>query len=168
MRDAAGRSEWVLRDACVADVAGLARIWHEGWHDAHAAILPPDLRRLRTREDFAERLRTLLPQTRIAEGTAGPMGFCITRANELYQLYVASAGRGAGVGAALLADAEERMMQSGAENAWLACAIGNRPAERFYSKHGWQRTRPVVIETDTSEGPFELVVWRYEKALQTA
>ena len=37
-----------VRAAQEADVGPLATIWHEGWHDAHARIVPAALTRDRT------------------------------------------------------------------------------------------------------------------------
>ena len=49
--------------------------------------------------------------------------------------------------------------------AWLACAIGNDRAARFYEKCGWTRMGTMINEAETSRGPFSLEVWRYEKQL---
>jgi hypothetical protein len=49
--------------------------------------------------------------------------------------------------------------------AWLACAIGNARAARFYEKSGWAMARVETVPTETSEGLFPLEVWRYEKRL---
>jgi len=93
------------------------------------------------------------------------MGFCITKGSELYQLYVCSDARGAGIASALIRDAETRLSKQGVRTAWLACAIGNERAARFYEKQGWRRTGSVVEHLDVEGGTFPLEVWRYEKAL---
>lgn len=49
---------------------------------------------------------------------------------------------------------------------WLACAIGNDRAARFYEKNGWRRAGTIINEADTERGPFPLEVWRYEKPLR--
>jgi ribosomal protein S18 acetylase RimI-like enzyme len=99
-------------------------------------------------------------------GPAGePVGFCIVRGDELYQLFVSAPSRGSGVAAALIADAEARLSENGVATAWLACAIGNARAARFYEKSGWRRVGTVVDHLETSEGTFPLEVWRYEKSL---
>lgn len=36
---------------------------------------------------------------------------------------------------------------------------------RLYEKHGWRRAGVVVHPLETSEGPFPLEVWRFEKRL---
>jgi uncharacterized protein (DUF924 family) len=89
------------------------------------------------------------------------------KGDELYQLFVSAQGRGSGVAAALIADAEARLAARGVEPAWLTCAIGNDRAARFYEKCGWQRTGTVTEELDTPEGTLRLDVWRFEKRLNT-
>ena len=84
---------------------------------------------------------------------------------DFYQLYVSAGSRGSGVAAALMADAEARLSGSGVQTAWLACAIGNERAARFYEKRGWHRVGNVVHRVDTSDGIFPLEVWRYEQSL---
>jgi hypothetical protein len=48
---------------------------------------------------------------------------------------------------------------------WLACAIGNERAARFYEKRGWVMAREVVNRLETPAGVFEVAMWRYEKAV---
>jgi GNAT superfamily N-acetyltransferase len=87
------------------------------------------------------------------------------KSDELYQLYVSAESRGSGVAAALISDAEERLLQDGVKTAWLACAIGNERAARFYEKCRWQRVGKMINELATPNGIFPLEVWRYEKVL---
>ena len=84
---------------------------------------------------------------------------------ELYQFYVSAGSRGSRVAGALIADAEARLAASGVATAWLACAIGNERAARFYAKHGWHRVGTMINRLDTPSGAFLLEVWRYEKSL---
>ena len=155
-----------VRAAEPGEIDRLAQLWFDGWQDAHLDILPAELRRFRTLESFRERLEAALPHVRVAGPPGEPAGFSIVKGDELYQLYVSSAARGTGVAAALIADAEARIAQSGEDVAWLACAIGNARAERFYEKHGWKRIGAVVSQLETPEGIFPLEVWRYEKRVR--
>jgi ribosomal protein S18 acetylase RimI-like enzyme len=156
----------VVRDAEAAEIDQLATLWHEGWHEAHALIVPAELTRLRTRENFRSRLQEALPKVRVAGALGHPVGLCIVRGAELYQLYVSRQSRGSGVAVALIGDAEARLLMSGVQTAWLACAIGNQKAARFYEKSGWFRKGIFTHQTETSAGTFSLEVWRYEKSLQ--
>jgi GNAT superfamily N-acetyltransferase len=154
-----------VRAAEAEDIEHLARVWHDGWHEAHAQIVPAALTRLRTVASFQERLQAALPEIRAVGPARAPVAFCIVRGDELYQLFVSAPARGSSVAVALMADAEARFTESGVETAWLACAIGNERAARFYEKCGWRRTGTMVNPAETEHGPFPLEVWRYEKSL---
>jgi ribosomal protein S18 acetylase RimI-like enzyme len=154
-----------VRPAEEAEIDHLAQVWYDGWQDAHARILPAELTRIRTLESFGDRLRAALPDVRVVGPFPSPVGFCIVKGDELYQLYVSSEARGSGAAAALMANAEARLAEDGVEIAWLACAIGNERAARFYEKCGWRRAGTVSYEPDASNGT-PLEVWRYEKRLR--
>jgi ribosomal protein S18 acetylase RimI-like enzyme len=154
-----------LRDAESADVPRLAQIWYDGWQDAHAEILPAELKRRRTPESFRDRLAAGLADVRVAGPVGAPVGFCMRKEAELYQLYVSAETRGSGLAKALVDDAEQKFLEEGIETAWLACAIGNERAARFYEKCGWRRVGVMTSQLPTQEGIFPLDVWRYEKAI---
>jgi ribosomal protein S18 acetylase RimI-like enzyme len=155
----------IVRAAEPAEIDDLARLWYDGWQDAHAPILPTELKRRRTLESFRERLEAALSRTRVIGPPGSPVGFSIIKHDELYQLYVAAEARGSGAAAILLADAEAQLASSGATTAWLACAIGNHRAARFYEKHGWRRAGTMTSHLDTPQGVFVLEVWRFERRL---
>ena len=155
-----------IRDAEEGEIARLARLWYDSWQDAHARIVPVELPRLRTVERLQERLAAMLPSVRVVDLAGEPAGLCATKGDELYLLYLSAEARGSGIAAALLADAETRLAQGGVEVAWLACAIGNDRATRFYEKCGWQRVGTEVKQLETPNGSFPLEVWRYEKRLR--
>ena len=147
------------------DIDPLAQLWSDGWRDAHAEIVPPQLTRLRTVASFRDRLQAALPTIRVVGPPGAPIGFSIVKGDELYQLFVSAEARGSGVAVILIDDAEARLWTSGVRTAWLACAIGNRRAARFYEKRGWRLAGTMINQLDTVEGNFRLEVWRYEKAL---
>lgn len=151
-----------------AEIEHLAKLWYDGWQDAHARILPAQLARYRTLESFKRRLQLALPDVRVAGLSGLPLGFCIIKNDEIYQLYVSADARGSGIAAALLADAEARLTANGIETAWLACAIGNERAAKFYEKNGWRRVGEMTNQLETPDGLFPLEVWRYEKSLLQA
>jgi GNAT superfamily N-acetyltransferase len=110
------------RAAATGELDHLAIAWYEGWRDVHEGILPTELTRARTLESFRERLQAALQQVRVVGPPGTPLGFSLLKDDELYQLYVAREGRGTGLAAAWVADAEDRLAKSGFETAWLACA----------------------------------------------
>ena len=126
-----------VRAAEAHEVDHLARLWHQGWHDAHAAFAPAGLVRARTLDSFRDRLAAALADTFIIGTPGAPSGFYMLKDDELYQFYLAREARGSGIAAVLLADAEARLAKRGIITEWLACAIGIDRAARFYEKCGW-------------------------------
>jgi ribosomal protein S18 acetylase RimI-like enzyme len=154
-----------VRCAEAAELDQLARLWHDAWRDAHEKLAPPEVTRARTLTSFRDRLAAMLPDVSVVGPAGTALGLCIIKDEELYQLFVAREARGSGVAAALLDDGEARLARRGVRTAWLACAIGNNRAARFYEKRGWVRARTMVNRIDTADGVFEVELWRYEKAL---
>ena len=58
-----------IRAAEPADLEALAVLWRDGWHDAHAALVPAELVRRRTPDNFHTRMTAMLPTVR----TLGPV-----------------------------------------------------------------------------------------------
>ena len=154
-----------VRQAESEEVDRLAQIWYEGWRDAHLEIVPAELARVRTYENFHGRLEKELGEVRVIGEVGTPIGFSMTKADELYQLYVSRDARGTGAAQKLIAEVERRLAERGFPTAWLGCAIGNERAARFYEKSGWHLARNYVSELIVPDGIFELEVWRYEKDL---
>jgi GNAT superfamily N-acetyltransferase len=157
-----------IRPAEESEIEQLAKLWYDGWQDAHARIVPAQLARHRTLESFTHRLRAALPNTRVAGSSGQPLGFSIIKDDELYQFYVSAQARGSGVAAILIADAEARLAANGVGTAWLGCAIGNQRAAKFYENNGWRRIGNMISQLATPAGLFPLEVWRYEKKLLQA
>jgi GNAT superfamily N-acetyltransferase len=155
----------IARPADRSEASVLTRLWYDGWQDGHAAIVPAALTRARTFENFAERMSAALADVRVIGPLGAPFGFAMLKGDELYQFYVSSAARGTGVAAVLMVDAEAQLSERGVATAWLACAVGNARAAKFYQKSGWHLARTEISRLDTVDGPFDLEIWRYEKLL---
>lgn len=157
--------DMIVRSPEPTEIPQLARVWYDAWRDAHARLLPAELVRLRTFESFRDRLANDLPRVRVVGPLGAPVGLCTIKGDELYQLFVAASARGTGAAVLLVVDAEKRLAEQGVEAAWLTCAIGNERAARFYEKLGWRRVGTMVADLETTEGPFRLESWKYEKRL---
>jgi GNAT superfamily N-acetyltransferase len=154
-----------VRSAEGHDLDSLAKVWYDSWNDAHARLVPAELTRLRTLENFRERLKADLPHIRVVGPPGAPVGLCMIKDDELFQLFVAADARGSGAAAALIADGEAQLARAGVETAWLACVVGNDRAARFYEKSGWRRVGTMINLAETPERVFEVEAWRYEKLL---
>ena len=104
----------IARPADASETGALARLWYDGWQDAHAAILPATLARA-ARARLAERMAAALADVGVIGPQGAPLGFAMLKGDELYQFYVASEARGAGIAAALMADAETQLSARGVE-----------------------------------------------------
>ena len=137
-----------------SEIAHLAQLWYDGWQDAHAKVVPAELKRLRTLQSFHDRMAHLLADTRVIGPVGQPLGFCAIMEDELYQLYVAAAARGTHVAADLIDDGEARLRERGVKTAWLSAAIGNERALRFYEKRGWRRVGAFASPASTPSNCF--------------
>jgi GNAT superfamily N-acetyltransferase len=133
-----------LRPARDVDAPKIAEIWYEGWRDGHLGNVPDELVALRTQGSFTLRASQRIGDTVVALVEADLAGFVMVVDDELEQVYVSRRHRGAGVAAALLADAERLVKANGHDRAWLAVVPGNARARRFYERSGW-----------TDDGPFD-------------
>lgn len=157
--------DYILGSATNRQLEQICAVWEAGWHEAHDKIVPPSLCALRTTDSFRERTLENLRHTRVVIGKSEVLGFCMVKNDELYQMYVSGCARGSGVAKALIDDAESRIRANGHNMAWLACAVGNERAARFYEKSGWTNAGCDVVNLDTSEGAYPMEVWRFEKKL---
>ena len=130
-------SEVVVRPATPADAADVARIWAAGWPDGHLGNVPDELVQARTSESFRSRAPGRVGDTSVAEVDGEVAGFVMVVADEVEQVYVDAAHRGTGIAGLLLTEAERRVAVGGHGRAWLAVAVGNDRAKRFYERQGW-------------------------------
>jgi GNAT superfamily N-acetyltransferase len=152
-----------IRNPLPSEIEPLAQLWLAGWRDAHLEIVPPELEKHRDIDNLRRRMGEGLANVRVAGPEGDPLGFYMLKDDELYQFYVSARARGTGVAATLMADAEAMLASRGLETAWLACAVGNNRAARFYEKSGWSRVRTETSRLHTPDGEIPVDVWRYEK-----
>ncbi len=151
-----------ITKATSEDIPALARLWHVGWHQGHAAVVSPELVATRQLPEFATRLKAHLEGTYVARIGGALAGFFTLEGRELYQFYVDAGFQGKGVAARLMAEAEAALPRG---SVWLACSVGNARAARFYEKCGWVLADTITYEVEATDGPLPVRVWRYEKDL---
>lgn len=127
-----------IRPAESADHDEIIKLWHQGWHDAHTDLVPPEVLAFRTKDHFTLWLREAQDAFFAATDDAGVLGFVSVKGAEIVKLYVSNRARGTGAAHALLAFAENLLRDAGITKAVLLCTAGNIRAERFYQREGWK------------------------------
>ena len=143
----------------------LVGLWHDGWRDAHLAIVPDALARHRTRAIFADRLDAKWDNAFVTGPASAPEGLAILLEDELDQFYLASASRGTGLAARFMVALEDEFVRRGIARPWLIASVGNYRAARFYLKAGWRNMGEVDGVVEIPGGTFTLPCWRFEKTL---
>jgi GNAT superfamily N-acetyltransferase len=155
-----------LRPARPDDAPAVADIWRRGWHDGHLGHVPDALVAIRTDESFDTRAAQRVGDTVVATVDGGVAGFIMVVGDEVEQVYVAAEHRGGGVAAALLTEAERLVAANGHDRAWLAVAVGNARARRFYEKRGWADEGLFDYRPTADDGPLSVPCHRYVKAVR--
>ena len=154
-----------MRPAQPADIAAIAGLWHAGWMDGHAARAPAALMAQRDPDSFRIRTERWIADFRLMERGGQLIGFHLCKGDEVNQFYLDAAARGSGAAMRLMQDAEDHQRARGHGTIWLACAIGNDRARRFYEKAGWRYAGEETHEMETATAPIPLTIWRMEKTL---
>jgi ribosomal protein S18 acetylase RimI-like enzyme len=145
-------SRFTLRPATSEDAEDIATVWHRGWIDGHLGHVPEALHAHRRLSDFRERVPPRLPTTTVATLDSRVVGFVTVHEDEVEQLYVAESARGSGLAAELLRHGE-KVIAARHPLAWLAVAVGNARARRFYARQGWVDAGHLDYGAETSSGP---------------
>jgi len=74
--------DYVLAELEERRISQTVKIWSDGWHEAHANIVPEQLVRLRTQESFLKRLHDNFSNTRIVLVDGIVVGMCILKKDE--------------------------------------------------------------------------------------
>ncbi|WP_416952849.1 GNAT family N-acetyltransferase [Nocardioides sp. T5] len=156
-----------IRPAGDADMAAVADLWHEGWHDGHAGHVPDGLTAARTLAAFHERTPPRVADTAVAVADDGSLlGFVMVVGDEVEQVFVAPGARGSGLATELLAEAERRVAAGGHSSAWLAVVVGNARARRFYERQGWSDAGDLPYEVTADGETFVSPCRRYVKRVR--
>ena len=156
-----------LRPATVDDVEAVARIWHDGWREAHLGHLPVEIERYRDLAEFRARAADRVGATTVAVVDGDVAGLVMVHDDEVEQLYVSSAARGSGVAGDLLRRAEDIIAERFPE-AWLAVNAANPRARRFYERSGWRDAGAFDYEAAAGSATMTVRAHRYVKRVDTA
>lgn len=154
-----------VRAAEPGDLMDVARIWEQGWRDAHSGFVSPELVEARRGEAFVTRAEDRLASTLVAVADSAVVGFVVVIDDEVEQLYVDRTSRGAGVAAPLIAAAEDLIGRRGFERVWLAVIPENARARRFYEKCGWRDEGDFDYRAEGSDADITVRCRRYTKSL---
>ena len=155
-----------IRPATEADMAAVADLWHEGWHDGHAGHVPEGLTAARTPAAFHERTPSRVADTTVAVDDSGRLlGFVMVADDEVEQVFVGRDARGTGLAPLLLAEAERQVAAAGHVSAWLAVVGGNVRARAFYEKHGWSDAGDLPYEVTAGGEHYVSPCRRYVKSV---
>lgn len=145
-----------------ADLPTIQRLLLETWLDAYGSFIP--------REDLAEYLNAHYSQPKldalfedpnvtglVAEADGAVIGYaklyhaCAEQRFYAHQLYILPARQGLGLGHRLMACAEERARELGADQIWLGVMVKNAQVVAWYKKMGYvvTETAPFVMGATT-------------------
>ncbi|MGO7732740.1 hypothetical protein [Rhizobium leguminosarum] len=77
-----------IRPAETADHEEIVQLWHQGWHDAHADLVPSEVLAFRTKDDFPLWLKEAEDAFFVATDDTGVLGFVSAKGAEVVKLYV--------------------------------------------------------------------------------
>lgn len=168
----AARSGPAPRRATVADAAALARIQVRAWHRGFADVVFPE--HMPTVADQTDHWQQALhggahalvaevagePRAFVAFGPAHDDGTGDELLGEIIALFVDPVAQGAGLGGALLAEAEGELLAMGHPDAVL-WTLEAALARGWYERRGWFQDRDAVAE----HGRLAVPEVRYRKRL---
>lgn len=157
-----------VREATVADSAGIARVRIETWRTAYRGLVPQEvLDRLNVERETILRIErwdehhahagahdlvAVADSEVVGWAFAGPARDPDPPATaELYAIYAIAERWSRGVGHALLAEVERRLIADGHEGAYLWMLDGNARAAAFYESHGWHADSGRKVEEGMHE-----------------
>jgi GNAT superfamily N-acetyltransferase len=165
----------MVRDARREDAAAIARVHTRSWQVAYAHVFPAEALAGISVERRADWWAEWLPASRpraailVAEVEGEVRGFASVGAarerdqlGELHAIYVDPDHWGAGLGRALIAEAEERLRAADFDEAILWVLEDNPRTRRFYEAAGWSSDGGSKRETYLGT---EVSVVRYRKRL---
>lgn len=130
-------AHWHMRPATDHDRSAIVALWHQGWHDAHCELVPPEILAHRQPRHFSLWMDECLADSVVACAAETVCGFYSVAEREVERFYVARSARGTGLASALLTHAEATLATRGVDTGELFCTEGNLRAQAFYERQGW-------------------------------
>ena len=144
----------LIRKLQSGELNSVAEFYHAVWHETHAPLQDPRVAKWRGVAFFKSRLERWQNETLVAWIGSDIAGFASWHDTELEALFIAPQHRSSGLGAKLLAAAENEMRKSDAKELSLDCVCANIAARKFYERNGWRVMKttetPDVIHKDIS------------------
>jgi len=145
-----------------ADLPAIQRLLFETWLDAYGSFIPrADLAGYLDLQYSQPKLEALLADPDVtglvAEAESAVIGYAKLYHNRaeqrfyVHQLYILPARQGLGLGHRLMACAEDRARELGADRIWLGVMVKNAPAVAWYKKMGFtvEEAAPFVMGSTT-------------------
>ena len=158
-----------IRPADDADMAAVADLWHEGWHDGHAGHVPDGLTAARTLAAFHERTPSRVADTAVAVAEDGDAAGLRDGRRRRGGAGLRRPGRRAGPGwrPTCWPRPSGGWRAGGHASAWLAVVAGNARARRFYEQQGWVDRGDLPYEVSAGGQSFVSPCRRYVKRVDT-
>ncbi|MFK0155606.1 GNAT family N-acetyltransferase [Streptomyces sp. NPDC090499] len=144
----------VLRRAAGPDAAGVADVWLRSFDTALPTVVRP-----RSDDEVRAYIRDVVVPARetwVAEAAGRVVGMMVLAEDLLSQLYLAPEWRGRGIGDRFVALAKER--SPAGLTLWTFQV--NRPAHRFYERHGFVAVEHTDGSGNEEREPDVRYVWR--------
>ncbi len=145
-----------IRKPIQSELPALTQLWYDGWQTAHVDHVPASLTAIRTFESFALRLQAHFDNIRVIGEVGTPLGLCIIKGAEIYQLFVSPKAQGTGAASLLITDGLARIHADGHTTAHLDVIPENPRAIAFYEKLGWRQKGVETVMLDTLTDPYPM------------
>lgn len=125
-----------IRPLNYADRGAILKMWHLGWHDAHAHLVPPAILEYRTPEYFALWLDQSADKFHVMADGDDLLGFVSIEGAEVVKLYVSAEAKGRGFARSLLGHAEKLLALGGGRACGASLHCRQRPGTEFLCPRG--------------------------------
>lgn len=130
------------------ELDSVSTLYHTIWHETHAPYQDARIAKSRDLKFFKSRLQRGKENTLLARIGVELAGFACWKGPALEALFVEPRCRSSGVGAKLLARAEDAMRKFGPSELLLNCVCANAAGRKFYEDNGWRVLKTAELRDD--------------------